>query len=124
MTLSTWIGTYKKGRESTLAFQTNLRPQKFRTLATMARLSSVLWLSLLPVALSSPLINGHAARQAPANASAILQPQTLAAIQNITTTMGIPGGIIAISSPKGDGVLTFGNRTVEGDPVTPDVSLL
>ena len=54
--------------------------------------------------------------------TSIFKPETLAAIEAVTELGGINGGIVAYTSPKGDGVLTFGNRTVAGDPVTPDVS--
>lgn len=54
-------------------------------------------------------------------ATSIFKPETLAAIDAITEIGGINGGIVAYTSPKGDGVLTFGNRTVAGDPITPDV---
>lgn len=54
--------------------------------------------------------------------TSIFKPETLAAIEAITEIGGINGGIVAYTSPKGDGVLTFGNRSVAGDPITPDVS--
>ena len=55
-------------------------------------------------------------------ATSIFKPETLAAIEAVTELGGINGGIVAYASPKGDGVLTFGNRSVAGDPITPDVS--
>lgn len=75
---------------------------------------SAAWLSLVSLAVSSPIDNA-----AKTGSSSVLKPETLAHIQNITETLGIPGGFVAFTSPKGDGVLTFGNRTVNGDPVTP-----
>jgi hypothetical protein len=54
--------------------------------------------------------------------ASIFKPDTLTAIQAITRSGGISGGIVAYTSPKGDGVLTFGNQSVAGDPITHDVS--
>lgn len=54
----------------------------------------------------------------------ILKPETIALLETTALTFGLPGAIVAYTSPKGDGVWTFGNRSVEGDAVTADVSLV
>jgi hypothetical protein len=81
-----------------------------------------LFLSLASWVISSPVV---IRQDDPSNntAQSIFKPETLAAVEAATTALGINGGIIAYTSPKGDGVLTFGNRSAAGDPVTPDVSL-
>jgi len=55
---------------------------------------------------------------------AIFKPETLALLDTITHGIGLPGGIVAYTSPKGDGVLTFGNRSDTGEQVTPDARLI
>lgn len=52
----------------------------------------------------------------------VLKPETLAVIQATVDALGIDGAIVAYTSPKGDGLLTFGNKSVDGDSITPDVS--
>jgi hypothetical protein len=59
-------------------------------------------------------------RQDPSNVTSIFKPETLAGVDLYTAGYGV-SGIVAYTSPKGDGVLTFGNRSVAGNPITPDV---
>ncbi|KAH6880293.1 beta-lactamase/transpeptidase-like protein [Coprinopsis sp. MPI-PUGE-AT-0042] len=49
----------------------------------------------------------------------VLKPETVSHIRDVAEFLGIPGALVAFTSPKGEGVLTFGNRTIDGDPVTP-----
>jgi hypothetical protein len=70
---------------------------------------------------SSVTSNPIQIRQNPSDTTSIFKPETLAAIDLLTAGYGLSG--IAYTSPKGDGVLTFGNRSVAGDPITPDVRL-
>jgi len=72
-------------------------------------------LFLVPSVAPSPIPQGQN------DSASIFKPETLAAVETITTLAGV-NGIIAYASPKGDGVLTYGNRSVQGDPITPDVS--
>ncbi|KAH6908171.1 beta-lactamase/transpeptidase-like protein [Coprinopsis sp. MPI-PUGE-AT-0042] len=85
----------------------------------MLPLSSAIWLCLIPFVVSSPVLTGNIGSTG-VSPDAIFKPETLELVQNTTSALGIPGAIIAFTSPKGDGVLTFGNRTVGGDPITPD----
>ncbi|KAH6879929.1 beta-lactamase/transpeptidase-like protein [Coprinopsis sp. MPI-PUGE-AT-0042] len=77
----------------------------------MLPLSSAIWLGLIPFVVSSPVLTGNIGSTG-VSPDAIFKPETL--------ELAFPGAIIAFTSPKGDGVLTFGNRTVGGDPITSD----
>lgn len=52
----------------------------------------------------------------------VLKPETYAMIQALFNASQIPGGILALSSPKGDEVLPMGVKTITGEPVDKDVS--
>jgi hypothetical protein len=82
----------------------------------MLILTTSILLGLTSLVASNPI----EIRQEPTDARSIFKPETLATIDLYTAGLGV-GGIVAYTSPKGDGVLTFGNRSVAGDPVTPDV---
>ncbi|KAH6915682.1 beta-lactamase/transpeptidase-like protein [Coprinopsis sp. MPI-PUGE-AT-0042] len=85
----------------------------------MRPLPSAIWLSLISLVASSPAITFERLSPPSRPPNPVLKPETIALIRNVTDTLGIPGAMVAFTSPKGDGVLTFGNRTVDGDPVTP-----
>ena len=78
--------------------------------------------TILLVLTSLVTSNPISTRQNPTIVTSIFQPETLAAIDLFTAGYGV-SGIVAYTSPKGDGLLTFGNRSVAGDPITPDVRL-
>jgi hypothetical protein len=80
-------------------------------------------LTLTSLVASSPLLPARQDVIAP-DPRAIFKPETLALIDTLAKGIGRPGGIVAYTSPKGDGVLTFGNRSDTGEPVTPDVRLI
>jgi hypothetical protein len=82
----------------------------------MLILTTSILLGLTSLVASNPI----QIRQSPTDARSIFKPETLATIDLYTAGLGV-SGIVAYTSPKGDGVLTFGNRSVAGDPVTPDV---
>ncbi|KAH6912902.1 beta-lactamase/transpeptidase-like protein [Coprinopsis sp. MPI-PUGE-AT-0042] len=84
----------------------------------MRPLSSAIWLGLISLFAASPIDVENPTPSGPF--SPVLKPETLEIIKNVTTTLGLPGAIVAFTSSKGDGVLTFGNRTVDGDPVSPN----
>lgn len=84
----------------------------------MLILTTSILLGLTSLVASNPI----QIRQNPPDARSIFKPETLATIDLYTAGLGV-SGIVAYTSPKGDGVLTFGNRSVAGDPVTPDVRL-
>jgi hypothetical protein len=89
----------------------------------MRQLSSAIWFSLISFVASSPVFTSIGRRDNTSVAPKdIFNPETLELVRNTTAALGIPGGIIAFTSPKGDGVLTFGNRTWDDEPVTPEVS--
>ena len=75
----------------------------------------MLFRSLISLVGSTPIDTATSRASSP---NQVLKPETIALINNVTETLGIPGAIVAFTSPKGDGVLTFGNRTISGDPVT------
>lgn len=85
-------------------------------------LFSTLYLALASLVTSSPILHVRDDGTSASDPLAIFKPETLLLIDTLTEAITLPGGIIAYTSPKGDGVLTFGNRSVAGDPVTPDVS--
>jgi hypothetical protein len=82
----------------------------------MLILTTTILLGLTSLVASKPI----SIRQNPTDATSIFKPETIAAIDLYTAGYGV-SGIVAYTSPKGDGVLTFGNRSVAGDPITPDV---
>jgi hypothetical protein len=84
----------------------------------MLILTTTILLGLTSLVTSNPI----QIRQNPTDATSIFKPETLAGIDLLTAGYGV-SGIVAYTSPKGDGVLTFGNRSVAGDPITPDVRL-
>lgn len=53
--------------------------------------------------------------------NSILKPETVTLLETVASGLGLPGVVIAYTSPKGDGVFTFGNRSAEGDPIDSDV---
>lgn len=71
---------------------------------------------------ASPLLRS---RQDDTNATttsdSVLKPETLAIVQATFDAIGLNGAVVAYTSPKGDGVLTLGNKSVDGDAITPDV---
>jgi hypothetical protein len=81
-----------------------------------------LFFRLASLVTSSPLLHIRNNGTDASDPRAIFKPETLLLIDTLTEAITLPGGIIAYTSPKGDGVLTFGNRSVAGEPVTPDVS--
>jgi hypothetical protein len=83
--------------------------------------TTILVLGLAGLVIPSPILQARQ-NETTTDPSSIFKPDTLAAINAITELGGVDGGIVAYTSPKGDGVLTFGNRSEAGDPITPDVS--
>jgi hypothetical protein len=53
----------------------------------------------------------------------VLKPETYTTIQALFNASGIPGGILAISSPDGDEVMPMGVKSQTGERVEDDVSL-
>jgi hypothetical protein len=84
--------------------------------------ATTLYLTLASLVTSSPILHVRDDSTSASDPRAIFKPDTLLLIDTLTEAITLPGGIIAYTSPKGDGVLTFGNRSVAGEPVTPDVS--
>lgn len=80
-------------------------------------------LTLTSLVASSPLLPARLDVIAP-DPRAIFKPETLALIDSLTKGIGLPGGIVAYTSPQGNGVLAFGNRSDNGEAVTPDVRLI
>ncbi|KAH6915683.1 beta-lactamase/transpeptidase-like protein [Coprinopsis sp. MPI-PUGE-AT-0042] len=85
----------------------------------MRPLPSAIGLSLISLVASSIAATSERLSPPSGPPNPVLKPETVAFIRLATETLGIPGAMVAFTSPKGDGVLTFGNRTVDGDPVTP-----
>ena len=52
----------------------------------------------------------------------ILKPETVELLETVAQLIGLPSAAVAYTSPKGDGVWTYGNRSVEGDALDADVS--
>lgn len=85
------------------------------------RLSALV--SLLPLAdlvFASPV--SRDADSTNVTALGVLKPETYATIQALFNASQIPGGILALSSPKGDEVLPMGVKNITGEPVDKDVS--
>jgi hypothetical protein len=80
------------------------------------------WLPLITLVASSSTTAFEQLTPPSGPPNPVLRPETVATIKIVTESIGIPGAIVAFTSPRGDAVLTFGNRTVDGDPVTPQVS--